>query len=152
MSTSAVTHVLKCTLGVRKQTPAICGDTRRFPLIIRQHIKTVKYWCRILKLSQSHPVRNAYNMLLNSFQTEPEITRVIYDVIKSKHLKNVPSTETCGASSQLSVLSTIQDGTFSTYTESAVLNELSWMALASRIGVPVCMRVLERTGLDQPWE
>ena len=56
----------KSTLGVRKQTPtpAIYGDTGRFPLIIRQHIKAVKYWCRILKLSQSHPVRNAYNMLL----------------------------------------------------------------------------------------
>ena len=57
---------IKSTLGVRKQTPtpAIYGDTGRFPLIIRQHIKVVKYWCRILKLSQSHPVRNAYNMLL----------------------------------------------------------------------------------------
>ena len=57
---------IKSTLGVRKQTPtpAIYGDTGRFPLIIRQHIKAVKYWCRILKLSQSHPVRKAYNMLL----------------------------------------------------------------------------------------
>ena len=57
---------VKSTLGVRKQTPtpAIYGDTGRFPLIIRQHINTVKYWCRILKFSQSHPVRNAYNMLL----------------------------------------------------------------------------------------
>ena len=56
----------KSTLGVRKQTPtpAIYGDTGRFLLIIRQHIKAVKYWCRILKVSQSHPVRNAYNMLL----------------------------------------------------------------------------------------
>ena len=44
--------------------PAIYGDTGRFPLIIRQHIRAVKYWCRILKLCQSHPVRNAYNMLL----------------------------------------------------------------------------------------
>ena len=57
---------IKSTLGVRKQTPtpAKYGDTGQFPLIIRQHIKAVKYWCRILKLSQSHPVRNAYNMLL----------------------------------------------------------------------------------------
>ena len=57
---------IKSTLGVRKltPTPAIYGDTGRFPLIIRQHIKAVKYWCRILKLSQSHPVKNAYNMLL----------------------------------------------------------------------------------------
>ena len=57
---------IKSTLGVRKQTPtpAIYGDTGRFPLIIRQHIKAVKYWCRILDLSQNHPVRNAYNMLL----------------------------------------------------------------------------------------
>ena len=57
---------IKSPIGVRKQTPtpAIYGDTGRFPLIIRQHIKAVKYWCRILKLSQSHPVRNAYNMLL----------------------------------------------------------------------------------------
>ena len=57
---------IKSTLGVRKQTPTpvIYGDTGRFPLIIRQHIKAVKYWCRILDLSQNHPVRNAYNMLL----------------------------------------------------------------------------------------
>ena len=57
---------IKSTLGVRKQTPtpAICGDTGRFRLIIRQHIKAVKYWCGILKLSQSHPVGNAYNILL----------------------------------------------------------------------------------------
>ena len=57
---------IKSTLGVRKQTPtpAIYGDTGRFPLIIRQHIKAVQYWCRILDLSQNHPVRNAYNMLL----------------------------------------------------------------------------------------
>ena len=31
---------------------------------MRQHIKAVKYWCRVLDLSQNHPVRNAYNMLL----------------------------------------------------------------------------------------
>ena len=57
---------IKSTLGVRKQTPtpAIYNDTGRFPLIIRQHIKAVKYWCRLLDLSQNHPVRNAYNMLL----------------------------------------------------------------------------------------
>ena len=57
---------IKSTLGVREQTPtpAIYGDTGRFPLITRQHIKAVKYWCRILDLSQNHPVRNAYNMLL----------------------------------------------------------------------------------------
>ena len=57
---------IKSTLGVRKQTPtpAIYGDTGRFPLIIRQHIKAVKYWCTILDLSQNRPVRNAYNMLL----------------------------------------------------------------------------------------
>ena len=37
---------IKSTLGVRKQTPtpAIYGDTGRFPLIIRQHIKS----CEIL--------------------------------------------------------------------------------------------------------
>ena len=57
---------IKSTLGVRKQTPTpeIYADTGRSPLIIWQHIKAVKYWCRILKLSQSHPVRNAYNILL----------------------------------------------------------------------------------------
>ena len=57
---------IKSTLGVRKQapTPEIYADTGRSPLIIRQHLKAVKYWCRILKLSQSHLVRNAYNILL----------------------------------------------------------------------------------------
>ena len=54
------------TLGFRKQTltPAIYGNTERFPLIIRKQIKAVKYWCKILDLSQNHLVRNAYNMLL----------------------------------------------------------------------------------------
>ena len=42
---------------------AISGDTGRFPLIIRQHGKAVKYWCRVLKLSQSNLVRNSHNML-----------------------------------------------------------------------------------------
>ena len=43
---------IKSTLGVRKRTPtpAIYGDKGRFPLIIRQHIKAVKYWCGILNL------------------------------------------------------------------------------------------------------
>ena len=47
--------LIKSTLRVRKQTPtpAIYGVTGRFPLIIRQHIKTVKYWCRILRTIQS---------------------------------------------------------------------------------------------------
>ena len=59
-------NFIKSTLDFRKltPTPAIYGDTGRFPLIIRQHIKAVKYWCRVLKLSQSHPDRIAYNMLL----------------------------------------------------------------------------------------
>ena len=56
--------LIKSTMGVRKQTHAIYGDTGRPPLIIRQHIIAVKYWCRILDLSQNHPVRNAHNMLL----------------------------------------------------------------------------------------
>ena len=57
---------IKSTPGARQQTPtpAIYGDTGRFTLIIRQHIKAVKYWCRILDLSQNHPVRNTYNMPL----------------------------------------------------------------------------------------
>ena len=54
---------IKSALGVRKQTPTstIYGDTGRFPLNIRQHIKAVKYWCSILKLRASHkgePVHN----------------------------------------------------------------------------------------------
>ena len=57
---------IKSTPGVRKQTPtpAIYGDTGRFTLVVRQHIKAVKYLCRVPDLSQNHPVRNAYNMLL----------------------------------------------------------------------------------------
>ena len=55
---------LKFIKAAQTPTPAIYGDTGRFPLIIRQHNKAVKYWCRILDLSQNHPVRNAYNMLL----------------------------------------------------------------------------------------
>ena len=33
-------------------------------MIIRQHIKAIIYWCRILDLSRNDPVRNAYNVLL----------------------------------------------------------------------------------------
>ena len=57
---------IKSTLGVRKQTstPAIYGDTGRFPLIIRQHIKAVKYWCRILETISEPSRQKCLHMLL----------------------------------------------------------------------------------------
>ena len=53
--------ICKSTLGVRKQTPTpvIYGDTGRCPLIIKQHIKAVKYWYRALDLSRTYHVRIA---------------------------------------------------------------------------------------------
>lgn len=57
---------LKTTIGVRTQTPthAVYGDTGRFPLYLRQQMCALKYWMRILKFADDHPVKSAYNMSL----------------------------------------------------------------------------------------
>lgn len=59
---------LKSTLGVRIQTSlsshtAIYAETGRFPLIIRQEMKVLKYWLQIFKLPVANPVRQAYTTL-----------------------------------------------------------------------------------------
>ena len=56
---------LKYMLGVKTQTStlAIYGETGRLPLLIRQQIRVVKFWVRILKLPENHMVKSAYNCL-----------------------------------------------------------------------------------------
>ena len=62
------THLNFChaMFGVNKQTstPAVMGDTGRFPLLLRQ--KTIGYWIRIVSLSEHHHLKVAYQCLLNS--------------------------------------------------------------------------------------
>ena len=53
-------------LGVRSQTStlAICGDTGPlFPLLLKQHVQTLKYWARFIALPDNHILKNAYKCL-----------------------------------------------------------------------------------------
>jgi exonuclease III len=58
---------LKCTLGVRPQTPtaAIFGDIGRYPLHIRLQVKAVKYWCKLIRKPKGSLPHLAYQMLLS---------------------------------------------------------------------------------------
>ena len=44
---------------------AIYAETGRFPLYIRHQVKALKYWLRILKLPETHPVKQTYYTLRN---------------------------------------------------------------------------------------
>ena len=61
-------NFLKALLGVNKQTPtlAVLGDTGRFPLLLRQKIRAIGYWIRIVSLLEHHHLKIAYQCLLNS--------------------------------------------------------------------------------------
>ena len=71
---------LKNVLGVRRQTPtlAIYGNTGHFPLLLRQHVQTLKYWARLIALPDNHILKNAYNCLrgLDSIGIENWTTHV----------------------------------------------------------------------------
>ena len=58
---------LKRFLNVADRTPNIMvyGDTGRFPLYINAHVRSVKYWLKILRMEESRLPRRVYNMMLS---------------------------------------------------------------------------------------
>ena len=64
-------------LGASKQTPtlAVLGGTGRFPLLLRQKIRAIGYWIRIVSLPKHHHLKVAYQCLLNS-HLEGRVNRV----------------------------------------------------------------------------
>jgi hypothetical protein len=57
---------LKRFLNVSIRTPndLVYGETGRYPLYVNVYVKCVKYWLRILRMSNSRLPRKSYNMLL----------------------------------------------------------------------------------------
>jgi hypothetical protein len=53
-------------LGVKLQTStlAIYGETGRFPLLLRQQIRTLKYWVRLINMPDNHILKLVYSSLL----------------------------------------------------------------------------------------
>ena len=74
-NTTAIENVhllaLKRFLNVPVLTPNVMvyGDTGRYELYIYSILSSMKYWCKILKMSDSRYVRKAYNMMLNENNT-----------------------------------------------------------------------------------
>jgi hypothetical protein len=56
---------LKSILGVRKTvpTPFLYKELNVFPLINDRLVKILRFWLKILKLSDTHPVKKVYNIL-----------------------------------------------------------------------------------------
>ena len=52
-------------LGVKQQTTSVTiyGDTRSYPLFLKQQILALKYWIRLIFLSRSCYLRIMYNSL-----------------------------------------------------------------------------------------
>ena len=67
-------------LGVGKNTstPAVLGDSGRFPLLLRHHTQAVKYWLRIRKMDPTTLPRQMYELLLkkDSLGYNPWITKL----------------------------------------------------------------------------
>ena len=61
-------HMFACKrfLNVGVQTPSkmIYGDSGRYPMFVTSAIRCVKYWLRIINLSDEKLPKKAYNMLL----------------------------------------------------------------------------------------
>ena len=53
---------LKNILCVKPQTStlAVYGETGRFPLVVRQRVNLLKYWCRIMNMDNNRIVKNTY--------------------------------------------------------------------------------------------
>ena len=74
-NTTAIENVhllaLKFFLNVPVITPNVMvyGDTGRYELYIYSILSSMKYWCKILKMSESRYVKKAYNMMLNGNNT-----------------------------------------------------------------------------------
>ena len=62
---------LKSILGVRKSTPSafIYRELGVYPLILKRKIRVIKYWLKILSLSDQNPVKQMYNVLLSELST-----------------------------------------------------------------------------------
>ena len=58
---------LKFILGVQSNTSnlATYGETGRYPLLLRQKVKAVKYWYRILQMQDNSLIKVVYNNLLS---------------------------------------------------------------------------------------
>jgi exonuclease III len=63
-------NYLKNKLHVKPSTAtnAIYAECGRFPLVIKQKVQVIKYWQRILSMSNEYIVRKAYNSLYESHQ------------------------------------------------------------------------------------
>ena len=59
------TKFIKIILGVNNNSSnlAIQAETGRYPLILRQKVKTLKYWMKILSLTEESLVKKMYNIL-----------------------------------------------------------------------------------------
>ena len=62
-------HILACKryLGVPLKTPnkLVYSELGRYPLYVNSHIKTVKYWFRLLEMDANRLPKQAYLMLVN---------------------------------------------------------------------------------------
>jgi hypothetical protein len=58
---------LKLSLGVKSSTctTALYGETGRFPIVLRQKVKLIKYWLRLQALPDTMIVKQVYTMLKN---------------------------------------------------------------------------------------
>ena len=56
---------LKNILGVKPQTStlAVYGETARFPLVVRQRVNLLKYWCHIINMDDDSILKNVYKEL-----------------------------------------------------------------------------------------
>jgi hypothetical protein len=63
-----IVHMQACKrfLGVPIRTPnkMVYGDLQRFPLYICSSVRVIKYWIRLLEMSDNRLPKQAYNMLL----------------------------------------------------------------------------------------
>ena len=65
------TTFLKKALSLRSQTChlPLYADTGRYPLVIRQHFALIKYWVRLIGLSENHVMHKVYSELCNIPET-----------------------------------------------------------------------------------
>ena len=62
---SLKTVYLKRVLGVKVQTSnlAVFGETRRYPLIVKQETLVLGYWLKLMTISTTNPMRIVYDEL-----------------------------------------------------------------------------------------
>ena len=54
-------------LGVRNQTQnnMVYGELGRWPLRMSRYCSMIRYWCKVIQLSENKYVKRVYNMMLN---------------------------------------------------------------------------------------